>query len=70
MDEDSDFCQTQSADFLQRMDVLFLWDLIGTPEPDFQKFLVKKAFHKVWTVWKMAFLLKAPSFEAREVHRY
>ena len=36
----SEFCQYVSATYMDRMDLLFLWDLIGTPEPDFQRFMV------------------------------
>ncbi len=35
------FCQTEEADFIDRMDLLFLLDLLGTPAPDFQEFVVR-----------------------------
>ncbi len=39
---EGDFCQTEKANLVDRMDVLFLMDLIGTPGPDFQEFIVKR----------------------------
>jgi hypothetical protein len=41
VDKDSGFCQTVNADFIDRMDLLFLLDLIGTPDPNFQNYIVR-----------------------------
>ena len=35
-----ELCQNEPADFLDRMDLLFLMDLIGTPDPNFQSIQV------------------------------
>jgi glutaminyl-peptide cyclotransferase len=38
--DEEQHCQNEEANHIDRMDVLFLLDLIGTPAPDFQKFKV------------------------------
>lgn len=35
------FCQTEETNEMQRMDMLFLIDLVGSPEPDFTAFTVR-----------------------------
>ena len=37
----SGFCQTEAANFMDRMDVLFLMDLIGYTEPEFARYKVR-----------------------------
>ena len=57
---DEEFCQNEPANFLDRMDVLNLWDLVGTTHPDFQRFIVRKAYlkaSKIETNFEMHFSL-------------
>ncbi len=43
-----DYCQVQQATYLDRMDLLFLLDLIGTNESDFQEFIVSYESLKIF----------------------
>jgi len=40
--DNSPFCQNEAANFIDRMDLLLLLDLIGTPDPNFQNFVVTR----------------------------
>ena len=56
---ESQFCQDGNATYLDRMDVLFLLDLIGTPAPEFARYLVRNWLYWPTRLWPSMWSLEA-----------